>query len=201
MQLTDDWASLVIGLDPSQGIGGYWTLHRDDPPWESLVDLVQVCQRDPTVNVVFWSLDLRTSYLYVRNDILWRHQTSSVTGDYKGVDQVCHESHIKYGCANKEVESPTSVGVCPLGPLIECCYQIHGRGRILIRMINRLIDQVTEWLSHDSLIRDIWHNEIIDHTKHMSQQVNRYPNLFTTTLGGNDVLLDTSLCLWILMRL
>ena len=69
---------------------------------------------------------------------------SSLTGDYKGVDQECHESYIKYGCANTEVEPPTKVGVCPLGPLIECCYEIHGHGRILIQMINRLIDQVAE---------------------------------------------------------
>ena len=68
-------------------------------------------------------------------------------------------------------------------------------------MINRLIDQVTERLSHDSLIRDIWLDEIIDHTKHMSQQVNRYPDLFTAVLGGNDVLLDTPLCLWVIIGL
>ena len=71
---------------------------------------------------------------------------SSVTGDYKGVDQVCHESHIKYGCAKTEVEPHTSVGVYPLGPLIECCYEIHGHGRISIRFINRLIDQVNRMI-------------------------------------------------------
>ena len=65
----------------------------------------------------------------------------------------------------------------------------------MIRMNNILIDQVTEWLSHDILIRDIRLNVIIDHTKHMSQQVNRYPDLFTAILGGNNVLLDTPLYL------
>ena len=60
---------------------------------------------------------------------------SSVTGDYKGDDQVCHESYIEYEYAKKEFEPPTLVGVYPLGPLIECCYEIHGRGRILIRSL------------------------------------------------------------------
>ena len=60
--------------------------------------------------------------------------------DYKGDDQVCHESYIEYECAKMEVEPPTLVGVYPLGPLIECCYEIHGHGRILIRsLIDSLI--------------------------------------------------------------
>ena len=45
------------------------------------------------------------------------HQTSSVTGDYKGDDQVCHESYIEYECAKKEVKPPTLVGVYPFRPL------------------------------------------------------------------------------------
>ena len=71
----------------------------------------------------------------MRNDIPCRHQTSSVTRDYKGDDQVCYESYIEYECAKMEVEPPTQVGVYPLGPLIECYYEIHGRGRILIRSL------------------------------------------------------------------
>ena len=98
-----------------------------------------------------------------------------------------------------EVEPPTSVGVYPLGPLIECCYKIHGRGRMLIRFINRLIDQATEWLSHDNLIMDICLDKIIDHWNTCHDWLVDIPTLIITVLGGNNALLDASLCLWIII--
>ena len=67
--------------------------------------------------------------------------------------------------------------------------------------IKRLIDQVNIMIKSWQLNQGYRLNGIIDHSNTCHDWLVDTPTLIITVLGGNDVFLDASLCLWIIIGL
>ena len=120
-----DWFALMRSEH-----GWMWDIASDKSTVVIPLDLLKVCHRELTVNVVFWSFDLRTLYSCTVTGMPWSApQRLPAMGVRRVAIRYITKCSMDTSVPRRKSSPLLFSGSLSMGLLIECCYEILGRGR------------------------------------------------------------------------